>query len=260
MLKKIKEVLSRKAPYPSSDMFDTPAYAPIKQRGRSRPKQQTNDHISQTVQEAVLSVLKKNQNKHITYQTIGSAIGYTGTTVGIAINDLKRKGNIIVSGKKLKTYKVVNETIGKRGTRKPLVKTVASKSSVKDEPTLEITAAQRRVLSFIRGHQHQTYTLDQIGRATGVSPSYVSKTVAELQLAGIVQKSGATADGIKYMIMSDKRVTERPKLKSVDPEHCVETGNEGQLVGVIDSLVWDYVRETRSTNILGFLTWLEDRK
>lgn len=110
------------------------------------------------------------------------------------------------------------------------------------------------IIGAISTNEDVPISIRSLSELTGITPSKVRGNINKLVEAGIIVKSKSRqGQSARYWInrgpISDK-ITE---TRSVVIENSQELGD------IVESLIWEFVRETRATDVLLFLTWLERR-
>lgn len=101
----------------------------------------------------------------------------------------------------------------------------------------------------------EPFTVSEFARYLGVSRYKAQQTLDKLQEDGlVVQVSTPEGQRIKYQIIG-----EGPNLSKVTDVQSPDVSQEADMdiVNITNALVWEFIRETRSTDVLVFLTWLE---
>lgn len=125
--------------------------------------------------------------------------------------------------------------------------------------TSPVTPEVEPVLSFIADHLDEQITYDQISRGSGVQKDKVGRIIRELVEEGVVVKSAfSPRHGTRYWINGSL-----PKAPGKNTETSSVDDGESEVseyVNITSNLIWLFIRETRSTDVLMFLTWLEERR
>lgn len=118
--------------------------------------------------------------------------------------------------------------------------------------------AKEAILSFLQQHNDQLVTQQEIARGSGTAVSKVGKLVKELEDEGrIVRSNPIPRVGTRYFVQEG--VQSVPDEVALTPQGSGEPQNV-KLSQIIENLVWQYIRATRSTDILQFLTWMDEQK
>lgn len=115
--------------------------------------------------------------------------------------------------------------------------------------------AKGAILEFLVKHNDQLVTQADIARGSGTAKSKIGKLITELENEGTVVKSEVVPrKGTRYFVqghVSNGKVT---------PEQQIPTEQNVYLSQLIESLIWEFVKQTRSTDVLQFLNWIEQQK
>lgn len=158
---------------------------------------------------------------------------------------------------KLKPY-IALESEPKEGA--PSRKVKQSSSSV---PVPEVLGVKGRVLRFLSEHQDELISYDDIARGSRTAKSRVGKHIAALVDEGIVAKSvPRPRHGTRYWVNggpnANKPGPEMDERSSVEVPSS-NSEEDVDFVEITKELVFSFIRATRSTDILVYLTWLENQ-
>lgn len=120
---------------------------------------------------------------------------------------------------------------------------------------------QRRVdviLEFASKHNGENYSVSRIAEFMGLSTSYTYSAVYDLQHRGLLDKKfnqGTNPFTTEKMELDPPIQAEAPQkaLKAVTAPKKDEFAQQTEL------LVFTFVKETRSTDLFEYLTWIEKR-
>lgn len=127
---------------------------------------------------------------------------------------------------------------------------------------------KQEVLDYIITHQGEVIRETHISESIGITPSYVNILVRELLSKKTVTRKGKR--GSHKFKVNRQSVTpgRKPKTKVMEKplqiadakkvEH--ELNEKAAALSSMEDLVFEYVRETRCTDVLHFLSWLEQRE
>lgn len=103
-----------------------------------------------------------------------------------------------------------------------------------------------KILQFISDHDGERYTYRDIAAGTGIPAGSVHYYMKGLIGRGLVPKDW----GVGPRVEPPKPAVETPKKEA----------NEATFTDIVETLIWEYVKTTRKTDLLAFLTWLEAKK
>lgn len=199
----------------------------------------------------IMAYLGDREGQETTLAQIAEAVGTTQSQVSRLMSKLISNGTITRQG----TLQHYTYTVNGNLPKEPVTQVP------EEQPTSPQTSAKDRILSFLRSHEDRLITQAEIARGSGTAQSKVSKLIQELEAEGRVVRSAPTYEGTRYWVAQspnlDEPVTENP---SGSNEPNTPVLGEAQLLSVINELVWAFVRSTRTTDVLAFLTWLESQR
>lgn len=246
----------------NSDWLDEPV--------RKKNKSRENKVVTQN---RILAYLVTREGKATQLQDIADAVGFGNTSsVSVLLGDLRRKKAVTRKGKAGRyTYRVNRTRVNKRknGTATKVAKKQPERIAKLQEPvtptnTDPLTPKQKRVLRYLASTNERLISQKEIARALKLRESGLQRFIRVLCEKGVLQRSGATVDGTRYRVVgeSTKVRTEEPSPnRETQSENQSSSGNQNEhaFVDSLDSLVWEFVRATRSTDVLVFLTWMEQK-
>lgn len=128
-------------------------------------------------------------------------------------------------------------------------------SSDSNQPTVPLVNEEMgSVLTAISEHEDSPISIRSLSELTGLTPSKVRGNIRKLVQTGIVVKSESVQGrSTRYWV---NRIP-----TSVEDTETQNQPNESShyFRDIVETFIWEFVRETRSTDVLLFLTWL-DRK
>jgi DNA-binding MarR family transcriptional regulator len=113
-----------------------------------------------------------------------------------------------------------------------------------------------KVIDYVVAHMGERYSINAIKEALGMPDGVVYAVVHRLEKRGLIPKD-FNLGNTEVPAPVEAPSTEEPAPQTTDKE--APTPNGGDLLSQIEFLIWTYVRENRDTDILKFLTWLEQR-
>lgn len=105
-----------------------------------------------------------------------------------------------------------------------------------------------RVLQYISDNYGKTYSRTKMAEDLGTTLPQLSTKLKEYIKRGLVDRD------FNY---GDLATSKTPSQSAVQPK---KGSNEATFNDVVETLIWEYVKATRSTDLLAFLTWLETKK
>lgn len=114
------------------------------------------------------------------------------------------------------------------------------------------------MLDYISTHEDEVMSVQYIADAIGAGYGSVTYAMKQLHEEKKIVSSDATYLGRRYWLYEsvyggeESTPTKEPAQEQVDrvPNPAVD---------MIETLVWEYIRATRQTDVLLFLTWLEQK-
>ena len=127
------------------------------------------------------------------------------------------------------------------------------------------------LLDYLRAHDGEVVDLTHMAEELGTNYQVVYRGVSDLRERNAVRRIGKHGH-FKYRVRvatvrarrggSAKKTTKVAEVQTpaakVAPTETPSTGKIGS--SDIESLIWEYVKATRNTDLLVFLSWLESRK
>lgn len=173
-------------------------------------------------QQMVLDYLKEHEGEVINYEAVADELGFTGGYVSILIKNLMASKAVTRKGNRGHYTFTTRRAKAKRrayNTRKSVpVKAAASKPAVelrKSSSSLGSVKGKREeaVLNYLKKHQREFLSQDEISRGSGISQTAVSFAVRALEEGGLISRSLPVPNlGTQY-IVNDARQAEA----KVDP-------------------------------------------
>lgn len=228
-------------------------------RSTGRRNKYTPKRPEEEIENEILTYLKGRVGEETSISDIGAALGFGNSeSVRRYVQTLLNKGSIRRKGKKgSTTYTVHRSRVNrKRGTANKATKKV-NKPQRLEKPTL--SKNQSLVFEYIKRNQNSIRSYAEIGKETGVSANTIGTIVKVLLGKGVIERTGyIPGDGTQYRVVSETTAV-RTEEPGPNRETRTESTNNVQFVSMVDSLVWEFVRETRNTDVLIYLTWLENK-
>jgi predicted transcriptional regulator len=187
------------------------------------------------------------QNGPAAAGVISKALNIPKSTMQKVLVSLRETGELVRSGEYFETVYMLGT-----GTPAP-VKAVAPKprKSTKSEQMAQYNEA---ILAYVSKHDGQRYTIYSMAKDLDIEAGKVYYAVDNLVRRGLL------ARGFNRGTEVDEPITESEVAAA---EVAVVTTGENKeadpLYQKIEFLVWDYVKNTRSTDVLAFLTYLETK-
>lgn len=131
-----------------------------------------------------------------------------------------------------------------------------------------MSPGRKRVFDYVVRHQGEFISLNDISSALGVTGTAVFYQLRALVNDGMLEKSVPTAQGTRYRVPGNTAIPDSQE-SPVAPEEPVEEAdepvvqtnkNEDTFITMYRDLMIEFMIQTRSTDTLMFLTWLEQRK
>jgi len=152
---------------------------------------------------------------------------------------------------------IANKEVIRHGGKNHYSYTVTTPEVRTRAPRQRKSEVKEKVLNYLTRNQEKFITQEEVARGSGVTQPQVSRALRDLVKEGIIVKSEPAHLGTRY------QVNDSPNAHlQTDEESRVSNSEEQQrlnqeLYQAINSLVWQFIRQTRSTDVLAFLTWLE---
>lgn len=118
----------------------------------------------------------------------------------------------------------------------------------------ELDPQVQSVFSYLTSIEGKPVTNRRIARDTGTPNERVGNIISELVTEGLVEKQYVTKQSSSYQIIG-----EGPNLSKVSQTTEPNGGEQDEVdfVKTSEELIFKFVRATRSTDLLLYLTWLE---
>lgn len=118
--------------------------------------------------------------------------------------------------------------------------------------------AKEKVFAFLQLHNDQLITQEEIARGSGTAKSKVGKLIKELVDEGrIVSSEPIPRVGTRYFVNES---VQNSQEEVAPPPSDSEGAQQVTLSAMIETLIWQFIKDTRSTDVLQFLTWIEQKK
>lgn len=126
-----------------------------------------------------------------------------------------------------------------------------------------------KILAYLREHQGEVVHIADVANVTGMTIASASYDLKELRDRGSIGrrgKHGAFMYTVRVKTVRTKgkkpKAVQTPKVAPADVEKEPSKVSEPTKIGCsdIESLVWEYIRISRNTDLLTFLSWVEQRK
>lgn len=209
----------------------------------------------------LLRYLKTQEGNILTEADIAEGTDMSNGHAHMLLKSLTASGHIKRIGKR-GSYRYVVKRMRVNGKRKVATKPTTPKRVEQTAKRVETKRGGKvydRVLAYITNHQGQFISYSEMAEALKVSDAAVGVAVLRLVRDGTVVRSlPVPQQGTKYELVEPVSKAEAPVVPQ-SPEPHDENLNNGRLTGVVESLIWEFLRATRSTDLLMFLTWLEQR-
>lgn len=224
---------------------------------RSSRKPQTSMVVSQQM---VVDYLIVRDGQETSHALVAGYLGSTPAYVTTLMKDLLKKGTITRKGKRGHfVYTVNHSRVNNRRKKRVANTNTPPKLQPMPEVQPQRESSAQKVLNFIARHEDEQITHEDIARGSGTTLSKVSPIVRKLEQEGaIVRSLPVPRHGTRYWLTSS--LENGPNRIETVPEKLVVKTTQTDLHNVIDTLVWEYLRECKQTDILIFLEWLKQRK
>lgn len=186
-------------------------------------------------------------DKHgsITVGEVREVIGATGSGSHLYLQRLIEDGLLVSEG--LPRYNrffrpgtVLEEVEGSR----------VSQSQTKVENDNRFVWGEK-VLQYVSDHMGETYSIGKMGRDLGMAPGVIYSTVRALDKRHLLPHN--------FNIGTTPLEAQVEEVKTEEPQVVEEAPASDDFTTQVECLIWKFVRETRSTDVLLFVTWLEQR-
>ena len=132
-------------------------------------------------------------------------------------------------------------------------KSIEEGDKIREQKSIEELTNAEKVWAFLYGNQNTPISIRKISDECNVPQKEVREVIKNLVADGIVEEPETSRGrGTSYVVRQSPNLTkdsDNPK-----PDDLQKIFND--VVNIQEALVWDFVRETRSTNILKYLEWL----
>lgn len=120
----------------------------------------------------------------------------------------------------------------------------------------EVPGDEQKILQYLEQHLDEVISYDDIARGSTVQKNRVGKVIHKLLAGGAVVRSNPSRHGTRYWINRSGPNTEGKNTKQ--PSIVDGSGEDDiDFVKTSEELIFKFVRATRSTDVLLYLTWLE---
>lgn len=236
----------RPAALPESEPFflddETPVNRPHGNRGRKHALDRTESL------NAVLAFLSANQGKVVGYDDIASATGFSQGYTSVLVTDLLSKKAVSRKGKRGSfTYTVKSSRVN-RPRRAKAAKVTPTKAAATShrEGRAKYGTAVEKVYRFLERNEDKRLSQTEIARGAGVGGSTVSQSIKKLVQDKRIVASDYSKEGTRYWLYNS--IEDAPQAEEVT-----------NLIGVVDALAWDFIKETGSLSVVAFLDWLNKK-
>lgn len=176
-------------------------------------------------EEKILQYVEKNKSKSYGIMQMAADLGIARGSISNLLKSLKRRGLLkddfnLTNGTPLRTR------------------------SVSKRQLMSSKECEAKILAYVQANPGKEYTIAKLGKRIGVRPGSIYYYCGELIEKGLLQKGFNEG-------------TTTPILESV-PTPVAEPKKEN-LAEQIEFLTWTFVREKRSTDLLEFLGWIEQK-
>jgi len=116
----------------------------------------------------------------------------------------------------------------------------------------ELETRAERILQYVNDHIDVQYTNNQMADELGISRGSITYEVNKLLKRGLIptdHRNGAT---------QEEPTTPEPTKETLTPAKTAT--NEATLNDIVETLIWEYIKATRNTDLLLFLSWLDNKK
>lgn len=119
-------------------------------------------------------------------------------------------------------------------------------------------SSKSKILRYLSQNQNKLISYKDIARGSGTAKSKIGKLIRELvEEQVIVHSVPRPRHGTTYQIIG-----QGPNLSKGAVQPSIPNGSEEEdidYVNITSDLMWSFIRETRTTDVLLFLTWLEQK-
>jgi len=250
----------------TSDWMGNETPAPTSSRKSRKSGQEARQNI--------LDYLREHQGEVVKSTTMAQELGYQSPSpVDRMVRELIQRGTVTRKGTRQSyTYRVNRKSVNRRRkANRPTVSATKAKKKVEKKVTLPEVGSKtpklrenaRKVFDFISRHPGQLFTNAEIGQRINMAGPTVNYQIKTLHKQRLIEVSGfKPGEGTAYRIAGESATPEEAgspnsHSKAERPTIDLGTKNNEQFVNVVESLIWEYIRATRTTDLLKFLTWLE---
>lgn len=212
----------------------------------------------------LLAYLSQHEGEVVRDGDVAKALGYRNqSSVNRLLRILREKKAITRKGKRGSFIYTVKRTSVRRQRKARTSKAGTTRvKKVEQVEAPKLNKGQARMLRFISQHQYKFMSQSEIGRSLGISQGSVWRHIKSLVALGLIERSGETVEGTKYRVVGETataRTADGVQTQAAAPADTGSSGssNEKAFLNAVDELIWEFVRSTRSTDLLLFLTWLE---
>lgn len=117
---------------------------------------------------------------------------------------------------------------------------------------------QKRVLRVVSNNEDVPMTYYKLEKLAGISKNTAHKVVEKLEREKAIVSSEPNGSGErKFWLYSSLENGPAPRVEASTDTAAPRKSNDQAILNLLEKLVMEYVQETRSTNVLEFLDWLE---
>lgn len=249
MFERFKQTLTKEHTVPQDDSWLDDVDKDASSLVRDSDIERTPHGYARDSLNVALDYIKEREGRYIDVEDLSRVLGFKNPASAYGtLKELRDRGSITRLGSSRESRYKVNRTrvnTGKNHTRKKYAK-----------PRNPRGTAKERVYNALVGSEGRRVSQSDIAAVTRVSDGYVSTLVKELEKEGRVERTSRSIGGTTYRILD-----QRPKLekKPVEKAKEVEKPAETTRTPAIDGLVWQFIKDTHSTNVLEFIDWLNKR-
>lgn len=207
---------------------------PKSQKARNKKKQAIVDYVS--------------VHQNVKSGPIRTKLKIAQSTAGKLLAELVEEGALVKdNGGANTTYRTPMGAVPTKD-----VAPVAKKRTIGQPTTEESAQTADAILEYASKNMGKRYSVHRMGQDLQIANGNVYYYVNQLTKRGLLPKG--FNQGTELLVPASNQVTAEaaPVLATVDKP-------KDELLQKIDFLVWDYVKATRSTDVLGFLTYLETK-
>lgn len=221
---------------------------------QEKPQQKT---VNVSNRQRLLDAIKEDGTKrNVDYaKQLGTSEGH----ISIMLSDMRKSKTIKQTGNPHKGNRKLTAVAStvykrKRATTKKATKKARSDAGGK---FLKHGEGRKRVLKFITNNEDKLVTFGEISQQTGVPVSSVHQTIVKLVKEKVIVSSDKNSTGHRryWLYESIENGPQASVKESTDT--ATPSKNNKAVMALLEQLVMEYVQETRSTDVLEFLNWLE---